>query len=101
MRKWMRERAKRRKGTENTSESTGKIGQTIDHSKPAPLVPSYDPAPSGDVEQEQPEEAVAAPPTRGRRAEAKHDTRHERKREANRESEAHAQEGRMEVETQP
>ena len=42
MRKWIRERAKRRKGTENTSESTGKIGQTIDPTKPAPLVPSYD-----------------------------------------------------------
>ena len=42
MRKWMRERAKRRKPSENTSESTGKIGQAIDHTKPAPLVPSYD-----------------------------------------------------------
>jgi predicted kinase len=46
MRKWVRERMKRRKKpSENISESTGKIGQTIDHSKPAPLVPSYGPMP--------------------------------------------------------
>lgn len=44
MRKWMRERMRRRKksSSENLSESTGKVGQPIDHSKPAPLVPSYD-----------------------------------------------------------
>jgi predicted kinase len=43
MRKWMRERMKRRKKSpENISESTGKVGQPIDHSKPAPLMPSYD-----------------------------------------------------------
>jgi predicted kinase len=42
MRKWMRERGKRGKSSENPAESTGKIGQQIDHSKPAPLVPSYD-----------------------------------------------------------
>jgi predicted kinase len=43
MRKWMRERMRRRKksSTENTSESTGKVGQTIDRSKPAPIIPSY------------------------------------------------------------
>ena len=43
MRKWMRERMKRRKKpSENLSESTGKIGQAIDPMKPAPLMPSYD-----------------------------------------------------------
>ena len=43
MRKWMRERMRRRKksSTDNTSESTGKVGQAIDPSKPAPIVPSY------------------------------------------------------------
>jgi predicted kinase len=42
MRKWMRERMKRRKkSSENLSESTGKIGQALDPSKPAPIVPSY------------------------------------------------------------
>jgi predicted kinase len=43
MRKWMRERMRRRKksSTDNTSESTGKVGQTLDPSKPAPIVPSY------------------------------------------------------------
>jgi len=46
----MRERMRRRKkpSSENLSESTGKIGQQIDRSKPAPLVPSYlDAGPSG------------------------------------------------------
>jgi predicted kinase len=45
MRKWMRERMKRRsKKTQNESESTGKVGQelpTLDPSQPAPLQPSY------------------------------------------------------------
>ena len=40
----MRERMRRRKKpSENLSESTGKIGQAIDPTKPAPLVPSYEP----------------------------------------------------------
>src|SRR4051812_3360508 len=73
MRKWMRERAKRRKGTENTSESTGKIGQTIDPSQPAPLVPSYDAGSThssrdSSVEQDEPvishREPASAPPRR-------------------------------------
>ena len=65
MRKWMRERMRRRKksSTENTSESTGKIGQAIDRSKPAPIVPSYiddadDAEPSAD---DQPEIAHETP----------------------------------------
>jgi len=41
MRKWMRERMRRRKKpSEELPESTGKVGQAIDRSKPAPLVPS-------------------------------------------------------------
>jgi predicted kinase len=101
MRKWMRERGKRRKGTENTSESTGKIGQTIDHSKPAPLMPSYDPAPSDESADDESQEAVAAPAPRARRPETKPETRRERKHESNRESEDRTPEGRIEVETQP
>src|SRR4051812_44684339 len=44
MRKWMRERMTRRRkpSQENLSESTGKVGQAKDPSKPAPLVPNYD-----------------------------------------------------------
>jgi predicted kinase len=43
MRNWMRERMRRRKkSSENLSESTGKVGQAIDPSKPAPLMPSYE-----------------------------------------------------------
>lgn len=46
MRKWMRERMRRRKKpSENLSESTGKIGQAIDPTKPAPLMPSYEALP--------------------------------------------------------
>src|SRR5438270_11412635 len=99
MRKWMRERGKRRKGTENTSESPGKIGQTIDHSKPAPLMPSYDPAPSDQsADDDEPQEAIAPPPARARRPETRHETKRERKHEANRESEGSTPEGRIEVE---
>ena len=32
---------RRKKSSENLSESTGKVGQTIDPTKPAPIVPSY------------------------------------------------------------
>jgi len=42
MRKWMSDRFKRRKKpSENENEQTGKIGQALDPSQPAPLVPSY------------------------------------------------------------
>lgn len=34
---------RRKKSSDNLSESTGKIGQAIDRTKPAPLMPSYDP----------------------------------------------------------
>jgi predicted kinase len=84
MRKWMRERAKRRKGTDNTSESTGKIGQTIDPSKPAPLVPSYDAGLThGHRERPEKEEVAEAKPSRRARREDEADNR------------------RVEVETQP
>ena len=42
MRKWMRERMKRRaKKQPNESESTGKVGQQLNPNQPAPLQPSY------------------------------------------------------------
>ena len=56
MRKWMRTRMRRRKKpSENTSESTGKVGQAIDRTKPAPLVPSYGALPesSGHAEEDE------------------------------------------------
>jgi predicted kinase len=69
MRKWMRERMKRRKklsSSENPAESTGKVGQALDPNKPAPLRPSYgfedadDVEPSAtDREQPMPPRAVA------------------------------------------
>lgn len=71
MRKWMRERMRRRKKpSENLAESTGKVGQAIDPTKPAPLMPSY--------------EALSAPA----------------KRSAEREEEPPV-EGKFELETQP
>ncbi len=45
MRKWMRERLSRRKKKAPDTEQTGRIGQEIDRSKPAPLVPSYEQVP--------------------------------------------------------
>jgi len=67
MRKWMRERFKRRKKpSENVSEATGKIGQAIDPTKPAPLVPSYPDAPSHEPEDES---AVAPAVPRGKKYE--------------------------------
>jgi predicted kinase len=76
MRKWMRERMRRRKksSTDNLSESTGKVGQTIDRSKPAPIVPAY----VDDQDDVEPSANDGA-------AETPSDTHH----------------GRMEVETQP
>jgi predicted kinase len=84
MRKWMRERMKRRKkSSENLSESTGKIGQALDPSKPAPIVPSYGLNDEDDVEPSADEAAnapIATPaPARHRREPP----------------------GRIEVETQP
>jgi predicted kinase len=77
MRKWMRERMKRRKkSSENLSESTGKIGQALDPTKPAPIVPSYgraeesdevepsagEPAPQGRIEVETQPDSPFTPP---------------------------------------
>ncbi|HUS18458.1 MAG TPA: ATP-binding protein [Terriglobales bacterium] len=57
MRKWMRERMRRRKKpSENLSESTGKIGQAIDPSKPAPLMPSYEARPGTSPLGQEPDE---------------------------------------------
>jgi predicted kinase len=51
MRKWMRERGKRRKKpSENLSEATGKVGQALDRNQPAPIVPSYGFDDNDDVE---------------------------------------------------
>jgi predicted kinase len=60
MRKWMRERMRRRKKpSENTAEQTGKVGQAIDRTKPAPLMPSYEALPNegahDDIEDDEPE----------------------------------------------
>src|SRR5688572_9135873 len=73
MRKWIRERAKRRKKpSENLSEATGKVGQALDPSQPAPIVPSYGPVDDDDVEPSA-EEPVAtsqtAEPRQSRRIE--------------------------------
>lgn len=60
----MRERMRRRKkGSENLSESTGKVGQAIDPSKPAPLMPSYEPL-AGERAQGQPSAPSAKSPTK-------------------------------------
>lgn len=45
---------RRKKSSENLSESTGKVGQAIDRTKPAPLMPSYEPLTS-DAERERAE----------------------------------------------
>ncbi len=106
MRKWIRDRAKKRKSSENTSESTGKIGQQIDHSKPAPLVPSYDAEPSSATEPEH------SQPSRQRhepRVNESHEQRGQEQRtrrggnshEIEEEREEPQAEGRIEVETQP
>jgi predicted kinase len=57
MRKWVRERMRRRKkSSENLSESTGKIGQAIDPTKPPPLMPSYEPRSSAPQRASEPAE---------------------------------------------
>jgi predicted kinase len=68
MRKWVRERMKRRKkSSENLSESTGKIGQALDPSKPAPIIPSYGLSDDNDdVEPSAEEPAGAEPVVQGR-----------------------------------
>jgi predicted kinase len=111
MRKWMRERAKRRKpASENTAESTGKIGQTIDPSQPAPLMPTYD---SGDIgtRNDNVEGGEAAegdfpqqrPPERERRPRQEHASqgRGSRNQSARRNQESSPNEGKLEIETQP
>src|SRR5438309_1955397 len=98
MRKWMRERGKRGKSSENPAESTGKIGQQIDPSKPAPLVPSYDSdaAPSHETQ----------PPARHEERPARHESskRHTKPAAepvADYEEETDTSDRRVEVETQP
>jgi predicted kinase len=75
MRKWMRERLSRRKKKAPDTEQTGRIGQEIDRSKPAPLVPSYEhvpkPAPQRMEVETQPE-SLEAPP-QGATATAPHE----------------------------
>ncbi len=60
---------RRKKPSENLSESTGKIGQAIDPNKPAPLMPSYDsnqpqpPSPAAHTASE-PEQSASPPAQR-------------------------------------
>ena len=77
MRKWMRERLSRRKKKAPETEQTGRIGQEIDRSKPAPLMPSYEqvpaPAPPAQrMEVETQPESLEAPP-QGASATAPHE----------------------------
>jgi predicted kinase len=68
MRKWMRERLSRRKKKAPETEQTGRIGQEIDRSKPAPLMPSYEhvptpaPAPQRMEMETQPDSLESPPP---------------------------------------
>jgi predicted kinase len=67
MRKWMRERMKRRKKpSENVSESTGKIGQALDPTKPAPIVPSYGLAGDNDDVEPSTDDAISEAAPHGR-----------------------------------
>jgi predicted kinase len=62
MREWMRERMRRRsKRGPNLSESTGKIGQELPSSGPAPLSPSYLDEGLKTTHEEEPAEATPAP----------------------------------------
>jgi predicted kinase len=108
MRKWIRDRAKKRKSSENTSESTGKIGQQIDPSQPAPLVPSYDAEPASVAEPQHPSHSQKQEPRERERHEIHRNERHESRGrrgasapEIEEEREESQAEGRMEVETQP
>lgn len=56
---------RRKKSSDNLSESTGKIGQAIDRSKPAPLMPSYDPDFKAGVEEHEDDDAADAASTFG------------------------------------
>lgn len=72
MRKWMRERMRRRKKKPETNESeaTGKVGQQkplVDEHHPGPIVPTYDE--SAPEARETVAEAPAAPPGRDKRIE--------------------------------
>ena len=72
MRKWMRERMRRRKKKPETNESeaTGKVGQQkplVDEHHPEPIVPAYEDGAS--EAQETVAEAPAAPPARDKRIE--------------------------------
>ncbi len=100
MRKWMRERMKRRKkpSSENPAESTGRIGQPIDFTKPTPLIPSYlDAGAPASVEPEAQEKAPAPPATRAPQRRGR-----SRAAEKPRVSPPDAQaKGRVEIETQP
>ncbi len=111
MRKWMRERMKRRKksSSDNPAESTGKIGQPIDPTKPAPLIPSYldsgTPAPER-VEREPqrnpPRERESPRRGRGRNASDRRPAHHSPAPviHGGRQAEMPL-EGRVEIETQP
>ncbi|MCU1287293.1 MAG: putative kinase [Acidobacteriales bacterium] len=75
---------RRKKSSENTSESTGKIGQAIDPTMPAPLRPSYDSSEPADEQDDDEVESDSAAEGSGADLE-----------------EAPAGRGKFEVETQP
>ncbi len=94
MREWMRERMRRRsKRGPNLSESTGKIGQELPSSGPAPLSPSY--LEEGQKQTQKDKEPESAPA-----AEAAPEASGKSKKEARPRREAPAK-GSLVVETQP
>lgn len=105
----MRERGKRRKKTtENLSEATGKVGQALDPTQPAPIVPSYSFDDNDDVEPSVEEPSDDQPRPTSRAVAPQRDTKQSRadapQREA-KQSRADAPQRetkqRIEVETQP
>src|SRR6476659_5028688 len=97
MRKWMRERGKRRKKTtENLSEATGKVGQALDPTQPAPIVPSYSFDDNDDVEPGVEESSDDQPRPTSRAVAPQRETKTSRADAPQRETKQ-----RIEVETQP
>jgi predicted kinase len=107
MREWMRERMRRRtKRGPNDSESTGKIGQELPSSGPAPLSPSYlddnHPPQAGVEDQETPEAThVMAEPQGAFTSEAPAYDTQTTEPHSEPEAEASAPVQRIVVETQP
>jgi len=97
MREWMRKRMRRRsKRGPNLSESTGKIGQELPASGPAPLSPSY--LDEGPKTKHSPEELADAAPVVSQDAEVEEPVTQP---EAAAEPEKRRRKGKLVVETQP